>query len=363
MAQSQFKCPIPWVSLSLGAQTTPRLCCHQSYELEPQKLTDLEKLFHVESIREQIKQGKIPLQCKGCFDLEAAGCFSPRLDYLNRFGETEEVAIKYLDVTFNNDCNLECVMCSPMYSYKLNKFFHQGLNFPKVDRWSINITDEKLHSLLPGLQMLTITGGEPFVSKQVLSFIKSVYQSGYSKNITLRLFTNLTRLDLDLLKILESFKNVEIYLSIDSVEENYEYIRYPAKWKKITENLELLKSHQFPHLEINLHCVLMNINWAHIPALLQFYFEKLEGFCSFPVFVEIENPSFLHPSVMRKEDLLKSGSDILKFLDEKEIRYPHYKERIVQMRNLITKISKRWEPQKLIEYKVFLSKLEKVRQG
>lgn len=363
MAQSQFKCPIPWVSLSLGAQTTPRLCCHQSCDLESQKISDLEKLSHVESIRTEMKKGNVPIQCKGCFELEAAGCFSPRMDYLNRFGETEEVAIKYLDVTFNNDCNLECVMCSPIYSHKLNKLFHHELNFPKVDRWSVDISDEKLHSLLPGLEMLTITGGEPFASKKILTFIKSVSQSDYSKNITLRLFTNLTHLDLGLLKNLECFKKVEIYLSIDSIEENYEFIRYPAKWNRIIENLELLKAHKFSHLDIYLHCVLMNVNWPYIPALLRFYFEQMEDFCSFPVFIEIDNPDFLHPSVMNKEDLLKHGSDIQNFLDEKELNYPKYKDRIVELRNLVKKLLQKWEPQKLIEYKVFLSKMEKTRQG
>src|SRR5690606_4941633 len=106
----KFVCPIPWVSLSLGAQSTPRLCCHQEAAISTQEDADLLQLSHLATIRESMLRGEVPPQCRGCYRLEESGCSSPRHNYINRFGNADEVRIKYLDVTFNNDSNLECMM-------------------------------------------------------------------------------------------------------------------------------------------------------------------------------------------------------------------------------------------------------------
>src|SRR5690606_13403091 len=91
---------------------------------------NLSELNHLDAIRKQMIQGKVPAECSGCFALEKSGCSSPRHDYLRRFPidpDHTNPTIRYLDLTVDNDCNLECVMCSPVYSRRLIKFFKDEL--------------------------------------------------------------------------------------------------------------------------------------------------------------------------------------------------------------------------------------------
>lgn len=349
------------MSFSLGAKSTPRLCCHQEGTLsDASQEIDITELSHLKEVRDLMENGAIPLLCKGCYQLEEAGCFSPRQDYINRFGQETQIGIRYLDVTFNNDCNLECIMCSPVYSYKLNKFYHKELNLPQEKQWQVELTSKLLEKMLPTLEVITITGGEPFVSKKILDFIELLSEKKFAKNITLRIFTNLTQMSVSIIRVLEKFKKVELLLSVDSVGSNYELIRYPASWDKLTSNINFLNSNRFPHLDIHLHVVLMSVNWPHIGELIKFHSKYINNLSVLPIFVEIDTPSFLHPGVLPDKEFDLGISNI-----EKEVSLLGDKVSPAQKEGLellLNKVKSRRNSNLYLQYKVFLSKLNKARQ-
>lgn len=357
----KFICPIPWVSLSLGAQSTPRLCCHQETAIATQENADLLQLSHLKTIRESMLRGEVPPQCKGCFKLEESGCSSPRQDYINRFGRVDEVKIKYLDVTFNNDCNLECMMCSPLYSYKLNKLYHRELELSHSSTWQVDLDSKTLDRMLPSLEVITLTGGEPFVSKKILDFIKGLSDGPFAQRLTLRVFTNLSQMSLEIINVLKKFKKVELLLSVDSVEENYEFIRYPASWKTLIDNINLLKNNRFPHLDIHLHCVLMATNWSFVGELIKFYKNTLGHPNLLPIFVEIDTPSFLHPGVLPEKEFLEGLVKIEEVLDGLEMEFQDRVSEVSELRILLKKIASKRDPNLYLQYKVFKSKLSEAR--
>jgi len=357
----KFVCPIPWVSLSLGAQSTPRLCCHQEAAISTQEDADLLQLSHLATIRESMLRGEVPPQCRGCYRLEESGCSSPRQDYINRFGNVDEVRIKYLDVTFNNDCNLECMMCSPLYSYKLNKLYHREMDFSHSSTWQVDLDSKTLGRMLPSLEVITLTGGEPFVSKKIVDFIKNLSDGAFARNLTLRVFTNLSQMSLEIINTLKKFKKVELLLSIDSVEENYEFIRYPASWKTLVNNIELLNAHRFPHLDIHLHCVLMATNWSFIGELINFYHKTLGHPNLLPIFVEIDTPSFLHPGVLPEKEFNDGLKSIEQVLNELEDKFPIRRNEISELRILLKKIASKRDLNLYLQYKVFIAKLREAR--
>ncbi|MFA5582768.1 MAG: twitch domain-containing radical SAM protein, partial [Bacteriovoracaceae bacterium] len=305
--------------------------------------------------------GEVPPQCQGCFKLEESGCSSPRQDYINRFGNVDEVRIKYLDVTFNNDCNLECMMCSPLYSYKLNKLYHRGMDLSHSSTWQVDLDSTTLSRMLPTLEVITLTGGEPFVSKKILDFIKNLSGGPFARNLTLRVFTNLSHMSLEIINTLKKFKKVELLLSIDSVEENYEFIRYPASWKTLVNNIELLNAHRFPHLDIHLHCVLMATNWLSIGKLIKFYHNTLGHPNLLPIFVEIDTPSFLHPGVLPEKDFNEGLQRIEGVLDDLEAKFPIRRDEILELRVLLKKIASKRDLNLYLQYKVFVAKLSEAR--
>lgn len=357
--ESKFICPIPWVSLSMGAKSTPRLCCHQSQGIKFTADEKLLELTYLNDIREEMMRGEVPAQCRGCHELEKSKCSSPRLDYIERFGnDHQKVRIKYLDVTFNNDCNLECMMCSPLYSYKLNKLYHKELNLHHAPSWQLDLNLLGLTSILPALEVITLTGGEPLVSKKSKDFIQELASSEFASQLTLRIFTNLTQINLEIMSMLKKFKKVELLLSIDSVGENYELIRYPASWEQVLKNINFLKKKKFPHLDIHLHSVLMASNWAYVGELIKFYSHHLGHPNALPVFVEIDTPSFLHPGVLPDDQfhdgLVKIEDALSEINSEEEVRNLHI---------LLHKISQKKNPNLYLQYKVFLHKLVEAREG
>lgn len=357
--EHKFICPIPWVSLSMGANSTPRLCCHQSQGIEVSANENFLELTHLNVIRKKMLKGEIPSQCQGCHELEKSQCVSPRLDYIDRFGnDYQQVKIKYLDITFNNDCNLECMMCSPLYSYKLNKLYHKELNLVHAPSWQLDLKLLGLATILAQLEVITLTGGEPLVSKRSKTFIKDLSSTEFASQITLRIFTNLTFINLEMINILKKFKKVELLLSIDSVGKNYELIRYPASWDKLVDNIDFLNEFRFPHLDVHLHSVLMASNWTHVGELIKFYSSKLAYPNALPIFVEIDTPSFLHPGVLPAKEFavgLKNIEDALMGIEsEDEVR---------SLCILLEKISQEKKPNLYLQYKVFLNKLIEARDG
>jgi sulfatase maturation enzyme AslB (radical SAM superfamily) len=366
--ESKFICPIPWMSLCFGPKSTLRACCHQNGSMEKnlnENLSNQEiiQLKHNQDLRTQMQNGLVPKECMTCFDIEKSGSFSPRQEYLAKFEFNQETPpkVEYLDLTVDNNCNLECAMCSSYYSYKIDDFYTGKLNLPRVGKWEINFSDENIKELLPDLKMLTITGGEPFLSKRALDIINFTAASANAKNINLRLFTNLTIIPKNLEDLLNQFKSVELLLSIDSVEENYEFIRYPGKWSLIMENLKKLSTLKFHNTTIKVHSVVSAFNWNHIDKLIAFYSSlNLKNQNIFPVFIEIENQPYLHPSVLPKKDFEQGLAQINSAVDNVTFSDPQNQYEINHFKNMLIKIA---EVDSRAFYIDYITYIEKLKQG
>lgn len=369
--ESKFICPIPWMSLCFGPKSTLRACCHQNGSMEKNSNDNLStqeivQLKHNQDLREMMQNGLVPPDCLTCFDTEKAGGFSPRQEYLAKFKFDQEAPIKveYLDLTVDNNCNLECAMCSSYYSYKLDDFYYRKLNIPHVGKWEINFSDENIKALMPDLKMLTITGGEPFLSKRALEIINSTASSIFAKNIHLRIFTNLTIIPKNLEELLNRFKSAELLLSIDSVEENYEFIRHPAKWSLINSNLQKLSVLNFHETTIKVHSVISAFNWNHIDKLIKYYTTlNLKNKNILPVFIEIENQPYLHPSVLPKKDFNHGLAMINIAIDNLIITDTQYHYEINHFKSILNKISTIDSRPYYIDYITYTEKLKQSRQN
>ena len=167
-----------------------------------------------------------------------------------------------LEFEVGNVCNLMCRMCSPDYSSRIesdpvhSKWHvtanpsgsHQ--NKSKSNEYPLSRLPEKTHwfkerefiygELLKqpkSIQYIIFKGGEPFVSKEALDVLAFLRTNGDSSNLTIAVVTNGTVADAPLLHTLARFKRVAIAVSLDGVGSQYEYIRYPAKWNAVEENL------------------------------------------------------------------------------------------------------------------------------
>jgi MoaA/NifB/PqqE/SkfB family radical SAM enzyme len=101
------------------------------------------------------------------------------------------------------------------------------------------------------LRKLQLTGGEPFLMPKTEEMMEYLIDTGVAGNIILNISTNCTALSDALLHKLAQFRHVELCMSIEGVQEDQEYIRFPASWAQVSSNVKRFKTLDNANLQIN----------------------------------------------------------------------------------------------------------------
>ncbi|PIK14017.1 twitch domain-containing radical SAM protein [Halobacteriovorax sp. JY17] len=322
-----FDCPLWYGALSLESGLRRRLCCHDETGSSEFFSGDFADFKILKEAKNSSLKGEIPKNCMGCFNIEEGNGYSPRNFYQDFFKDNSPTnALKYIDITFENICNLSCFSCKPIYSNKIEKEFKK-LDIP-FERTGLNAKEfqEKFNkfkslalSKLGDDSLIVISGGEPALSKNVVDFLDDLILLDHTNTITLRVFSNLTISTDWILNYIDKFKRVEFIISIDAIESRAEYIRFPSNWKTINKNYQELieKTSQHNNFEVNVHTVLSILNFDHIPQLIDYFLSsKLE---LFPSFTLVSSPTIYMIENLPKEKLSKFQNDNLKYLDNLDI--------------------------------------------
>ena len=290
-------CILPWISLESGAAGLVKPCCmyninmtdqnNQEFNLKENTLDDAWNSNYYRNLRQQFLDGEMPKGCTRCWKEEASGKTSKRIRDNNRFKHhitkdiLENPKIKYLDLKLGNICNLKCRICGTHSSSKWiteQQFYdkqdnkndkdheHIRHNWPETNKtfW------QELEKLLPTLEYIDFTGGEPFMIKDQFELLKFCVDKGYSKNIGIHYNSNGTQLPVQALEsIWPHFKTVDVQFSIDGIGNQFEYQRHPAKWDRALEVLQAFKDKQSKKFTVGI-CHTINIfNIMYIPEFLE----------------------------------------------------------------------------------------------
>jgi radical SAM protein with 4Fe4S-binding SPASM domain len=248
---------MPFNSLEISPEGTCQVCCKirkvirkdelHVFNILEDKLNNIWNSDDVNRLRQQFLAGEKPEECVRCWTEEEAGIFSLRQQnkYNNRYSVDKPV-VNYLSLKLSNKCNLACRICSP-YLSSLWQTQYNKLNIPLLpsDYYETVSLDkfegerlQALHDMSVNLEYLLIYGGEPLINDEVLDYIKFLVDSKLAKNISLTLNTNGTVYTDELIELLNQFKRINLFLSIDDIGTRFEYQRWPAKWNKIDENIK-----------------------------------------------------------------------------------------------------------------------------
>jgi len=291
--------------------------------------------------------------CQGCYNAEKEGGASLRTDLLRTYskdkkfiqrvnkakennGVLEEFPIS-VEYRVGNLCNLKCRMCNPQDSDLINNEYKEVKSslddtvsnylFPTLDT-PINIDTEGYYESIKknveDIEIIRFSGGEPLINKSFHDLISFFIDSGNSKNLDLRINTNLTKLTEDLLFKFKEFKNVNIDFSIDGVGDMYEYIRYPMPWRVISKKIDLLSEFSREESNINVYAnyTVQTYNLLHMLDAIDFFVSK--GFIpllhpvTYPMHLNIKNiPQELKKNVTSKiNDKISKVDTLYPSLDE-----------------------------------------------
>lgn len=179
-------------------------------------------------------------QCHSCWRTEAAGGRSRRHSVLDEcHGQSNDPVLKSLDINVTWACNLACVMCGPTWSSTWAK----ELAMPTTRLEDIGRSHQRNNHWLQIIDFSQISrvhfnGGEPLLNHDHRSVLESMVSSGSLSGAAVSYNTNGTQFpDRSVLDLWQQARLVKIYFSIDAVGPAFEYIRYPANWHQVRDNM------------------------------------------------------------------------------------------------------------------------------
>jgi len=250
--------------------------------------------------RKLMTEGKRPSGCQYCWNIEDDGNLSDRhyrssewwvedaWDEVVQGGWDENINPRYVEVNFNQACNFKCTYCSPHLStewekeikdfgpFRMDGFVHNDMEYldsiglmPIAGRNSENPYIEAFWKWWPemykDLKVFRMTGGEPLMDKNTFKVLDYVNKNPNSL-LDLSITSNMCPPNDKLFdKFLESLKKIEevrvwenpekinpdsgnnwyvapackhfsLYVSVDSVGKQAEYIRTGLDFDKMLSN-------------------------------------------------------------------------------------------------------------------------------
>lgn len=268
---NDYFCVMPFFGAEIapgGERVTP--CCL----LKPD--SDIKK------IRNEMLQKKRPIECSACWQLEEKQIKSDRqyknetFDYYTnkdinfiehdcKQGIYSEQIIKLYTSTL---CNSTCMTCGPQASTAWAAITKSNTNYISLSKHELNKLNYK------DIKMLSFVGGEPLYEKKNFDILDNLIKNGNSECFISLVTNGSVSLTDRQIKTLANFKNLNLCLSIDGIESKFEYIRYPLKWQKLLENIELFKNYgiklsvSFTISNLNIFYYNETVNWFRQQELL-----------------------------------------------------------------------------------------------
>lgn len=309
-------CILPWISIETSPVGTSRPCClaideitradGSKYNLKENTLEEIYHSYYMQNLRQDFLNGQKPTTCQRCWDEEAAGRTSKRINSRIRLKEYYDQVdwtnidpdqLWFIDLKLGNICNLKCRICGSWSSSKWakeeidyvpelkNRKEHLAYKFLQDGAWprESDVFWDNLKTLLPNIKYLEFTGGEPFLIEQHFELLRYAVDNNYAKNIEIHYNTNGTVFPKEA-DIWNYFRHVEIALSIDNTNDRFEYERYGADWNEVQDNLKRFNQLRSPKVSTQL-CTTVNIqnvyylpeicNWINTQTFDHIYFNML----------------------------------------------------------------------------------------
>jgi organic radical activating enzyme len=256
---------MPWTGLMYNFDGTVKNCIRSAGPLGDIKNQSIDQILVANNRPRQqqiVDQQPVPT-CHTCYDLERGkrgfDHISDRVFYIRELKniptDTYQVGnfdLHTVDVRWTNLCNFACVYCGPEFSSK----------------WS---TELKIQSQVPDQQQLTdfknyiydhagqlkhvyLAGGEPLLMKENLTLLEKL-----DPNVNIRINTNLSKVDTRVFEAICKFPNVHWTVSVETLAQEFEYIRHGGSWTDFLDNLN--KINQLGHkISFNMLHFLLNYN-------------------------------------------------------------------------------------------------------
>lgn len=263
---------------------------------------DLDDALHspvFDHLRFRAQTEQLP-ECAKCFHEERIGRKSYR-QWWNENYDTWETSLKYLLIGLDNICNLSCDGCGPDWS---SSWFKQ-LNPDQPVKAGYKITN--ITSIPSSVEFIEFQGGEPL---QTSRWYDTLSLHPDPSKCTVQIVTNcMHSLSASDMALLNQFKKVQFWLSIDGYGTMNDRVRTGSDWATVETNALALNKWYECKVETTMHCN----NVLELPQLEDWIIKHNLSWNIFP----LTRPTHLDCASMIEKDRAIKTIDSLAYEDKK----------------------------------------------
>jgi organic radical activating enzyme len=272
-------CYAKWLHSDINFNQHTTASCHLNLPHKISKVAVGRDIFNTPQKtkeRQAMLSGQQPKGCDYCWKLERQGSVSDRLiqsqTYMQEgydasvFTQDKDVVPSTVAITFDNLCNFACSYCDNSQSTTWGNLLHKqgyfenihsdeterykkSLNTYKIDRTQ----HERLYNELckyfennhTKINTVRFLGGEPCTSPTFWKFIKFLSTLN-CKHMGMQIFSNCcpsNKFNINVLaNYINDFKKIQIYGSVENIEQSAEFTRYGTDWNTILQNITNLNA-------------------------------------------------------------------------------------------------------------------------
>ena len=202
--------------------------------------------------------------CYTCYDLEddktGFDIISDRIFYIRELKQIplstyqlDQHDLHTIDVRWTNLCNFACVYCSSEFSSRWANELDKPVVSPNLEQ--LARFKQYIFDHAPILKHVYMAGGEPLLMKENLELLELLQKT--NPNVNLRINTNLSKTNTRVFDKICEFPNVHWTVSVETMADEFEYIRYGGRWEDFLENLKSIQ--QLDHkISFNMLWFLLN---------------------------------------------------------------------------------------------------------
>ena len=216
-------------------------------------------------VREQLSNDEWPEECVDCKIQEESGIrsYRQRSEDLHvsepNYGETE-VQVKDLQLKLNRACNYSCRHCTVASN---SNFIKVGKENPeiakrlwddhhfdhiierhdhKIDIPTPEVINHLFENVLPTVERIEFSGGEPFFHVEMYRFLERMIQDPNIDTSKITLVDNTNRSltkfkSYDICELWEHFKRADITVSMDGTTKLFNYFRQGGDYDQVIDNI------------------------------------------------------------------------------------------------------------------------------
>ena len=145
-----------------------------------------------------------------------------------------------VDIRLDTECNAACVICtedsSTLWQKEELKLNNKIIKINKDKNLVNDAIDQIVNAVsLKKLKYVKFFGGEPLLTDTHLKFIQHI---PYPEQVTLHYTTNGSVYpSKETLAEWKKFKTIIFAASLDGIDEQFNYVRWPLPWHKVSQNL------------------------------------------------------------------------------------------------------------------------------